>query len=592
MTYMIPPVFSEDVKSSGERQIFEMLKDDPETDTWTCLHSLGLSKHVTSVYGEIDFVLLVPGEGIFCLEVKSGSVSRKDGVWKYTDKYGHGAEDTRGPFRQVSDAMFSLKNYIKEEFGTKSRLFKLLYGWAVIFPHCEFNKSGPDYENWQVYNKKDRERPISSFMRNLFKKTHEKMKDQRWYSPQQSRPTKKDISELLGFLRGDFEFCVKKGSAIKDLQDEILRLTEEQVRCLDNLRFNKRCFFTGAAGTGKTVLAVEFAKRQALSGSRVLFLCFNRLLSQKLNNELAGFRGRILVDTFHHYIDDQVSRSSFADEFKSENDKVFVHKSADSNVLFREVYPYFAELVIGEGREEPFDCLVLDEVQDLMLPSYLDVLDGFLKGGLNGGRWAFFGDLHSQRIFSDLTTEALTEEMDSRAPHHVKYSLMVNCRNTRNIGRDTCRLAGFDEPPYLPSTVTGPPVEYQYYSDPNEQPQILRKVIGELGSDGIQPSGITILSRYTLKKSCVGSIEKKLRFKIQDITLKDMPTPTSGSVNFSSIYAFKGLESPAIIITDVTDLESDKSRDLLYVAMSRAQLRLFMVLPETLRHQVNSLVRC
>ncbi|MDD3474104.1 MAG: NERD domain-containing protein, partial [Syntrophaceae bacterium] len=289
MTYMIPPVFSEDVRSSGERQVFEMLKDDPETDTWTCLHSIGLSRHVTSVYGEIDFVLLVPGEGVFCLEVKSGAVSRKAGVWKYTDKYGHVAEDTRGPFRQVSDAMFSLKNYIRDEFGQKSRLLNLLYGWAVIFPHSEFNKSGPDYEKWQVYNKTDRDRPISLFMKNLFKQTHEKMKDQRWYSHQQSRPTKNDISGLVGFLRGDFEFCVKKGSAIKNLEDEILRFTSEQVRCLDSLHNNPRCFFTGAAGTGKTVLAQEFAKRKANQNSRTLFLCYNRLLAQKLAYDLAGY---------------------------------------------------------------------------------------------------------------------------------------------------------------------------------------------------------------------------------------------------------------------------------------------------------------
>lgn len=376
-----------------------------------------------------------------------------------------------------------------------------------------------------------------------------------------------------------------------DEEDEIFHLTTEQVQCLDNLRLNKRCLFTGAAGTGKTVMAVEFAKRQALQRRRTLFLCYNRLLSQKLAADLDEFSGFVKVDTFHHYIDDLVSRSSSRYEFRSENDKVFVDGTAKSDVLFMELYPYYAELALGEGCEEPYGTLVMDEVQDLIFPAYLDVIDGLLKGGLAGGRWAFFGDLFSQRIFSYMTGGQLLEEMDRRAPVHVTYSLNVNCRNTRNIGRDTCRLAGFDEPTYMDSRVSGPPVEYKYYSEPNERHEMLRKIIGELGSDGIQRSGITILSRNTLKKSHLGDSVKKIRFKICDISAKDAVFPDKDSVKFCTIAGFKGLESPAIIVSVIHELDSDRSRDLLYIAMSRAQLKLAMILPENLRHKVNNMLR-
>ena len=593
MTYMIPPVFSEAVSSSGERQVFEILKDDPDTDAWTCLHSLGISKHVETVYGEIDFVLIIPGEGVFCLEVKSGSVSRRDGIWQYRNKYGEAFSDPVGPFRQVSTGMFSLMNSIKEKFGKKHRLSNLLYGWAVIFPQCEFNKTGPDYEPWQVYSLDDRRRPISQFIKTLSQQTHEKMKDQRWYDPDRSRPSKKDISALVDFLRGDFEFCVKKGSAAKGLQDEILQLTSEQTRCLESLRGNRRCFFTGAAGTGKTVLAVELANREALNGNHVLFLCFNRLLAQKLNVELSEFTDRIKADNFHHYVDELVLRSSFKEEFTAEKDKKLGEGKPpkEATQLFNETFPFYAELALAEGREHPFDVLVVDEAQDLIIPKYLDVMDGLVRGGLSSGRWAFFGDLYHQKIFSGLTPDQMNEEIEKRSPYHVKFSLMMNCRNTRNIGKDTCKLAGFEQPPYLNSMVTGPPVDYRYYSAPSEHAQILKHIIGDLSTEGIRRDGITILSRHRLKNSILGAPETKPGFKLCDLAAKDRdPMQDKDKINFCTISSFKGLESPAVIITDIRDLDADQAKDLLYVAMSRAQQRLFMILPETVRHKVNRLL--
>ena len=48
---------------------------------------------------------------------------------------------------------------------------------------------------------------------------------------------------------------------------------------LDNLAAHGRAAIAGSAGTGKTVLAMEKARRMALTGQRVLLLCFNRSAS-------------------------------------------------------------------------------------------------------------------------------------------------------------------------------------------------------------------------------------------------------------------------------------------------------------------------
>ncbi|MGC8602919.1 MAG: hypothetical protein ACP5VS_04435 [Desulfomonilaceae bacterium] len=51
------------------------------------------------------------------------------------------------------------------------------------------------------------------------------------------------------------------------------------------------------------------------------------------------------------------------------------------------------------------------------------------------------------------------------------------------------------------------------------------------------------------------------------------------------------LESPVVIIIRMTEIDSDDSKDLLYVAMSRALIRLFAILPAFLEKKVSPLLK-
>lgn len=64
---------------------------------------------------------------------------------------------------------------------------------------------------------------------------------------------------------------------------EFVRLTREQSSLLDYLEEQRVAAIQGAAGTGKTMLAIEKAKRLAQSG-KVLFLCYNQFLRVYLQN--------------------------------------------------------------------------------------------------------------------------------------------------------------------------------------------------------------------------------------------------------------------------------------------------------------------
>ena len=57
----------------------------------------------------------------------------------------------------------------------------------------------------------------------------------------------------------------------------------------------------------------------------------------------------------------------------------------------------------------------------------------------------------------------------------------------------------------------------------------------------------------------------------------------SNKTHYCSIYRFKGLESPAVVLTDIADLDSPAACSLLYVGCTRALDRLVILAHESLK---------
>jgi hypothetical protein len=584
MARMIPPHYSDQVKSSAEKQIFELLANDPNTSDWVCLHSLGLAKHTKQLYGEIDFVVMVPGEGIFCLEVKGGRVVREEGLWVSVDRYDETHTSPISPFRQAWDGMHSLLNAVQDEFGKGSRLSRLAFGCGVMFPHTTFRIRDPEYHSWQVYDSNSG-RDVHRFIRQISKKFHERYEEKTWYDRQASRPTRDDIDKLLGFLRGNFDRIEKPSELLESDEAELLSLTKEQYRLLDTYQDNERCLFQGGAGTGKTLLAVEAARRSGRDGKRVLLVCFNKFLARSIAYEVnrTAPEATIVVDNFHNYLEELISKSSLAESFDQEK------KTGERDKLFQQTYPEYALSAIKEGVVEHFDHLVMDEGQDLICPEYLLVLDALLAKGLSGGCWTIFSDFHKQAIFSDRTAEQMEEDLNGIAPIYARGRLMTNCRNTKHIGEDTALISGFDEPPFLPSNIKGVPVKYLYFEDEQSQRKILRNILRDLTSpfDGVPPEKIVILSPYTRKNSCLANPLQGTQIEIESLEESSVADrhQKEDVIYFSTIHAFKGLESSIIIIVDVKALAEERIRQLLYVGMSRARHRLYVLISESARDE-------
>src|SRR6266567_1039339 len=133
MALMIPPTLHANTSSQGELEIFLKLQDDPGTREWIVLHSLDVANHSKQISGEIDFVVIVPTKGVLCIEVKAcQSLRRSGGQWYYgTDPH----PDSRGPFKQASEAMHSLRHKLVIRFPSLSGV---LFWSAVIFPYISF----------------------------------------------------------------------------------------------------------------------------------------------------------------------------------------------------------------------------------------------------------------------------------------------------------------------------------------------------------------------------------------------------------------------------------------------------------------------
>ncbi len=576
MARMIPPYVSDEVKSRGERQIFDLFKNDPDTRDWVVLHSLGLSQHSKRLYGEIDFLVLAPGLGIFCLEVKSGEVKRVQGVWQFTNRFGRTNTKPYGPFDQAREGMFTLMGAIKKKFGSNSDLSRLIYGYGVMFPHITFTAEGVDQEQWQIYDRRSRRFSISDYIKQLAQGTQKKVKDQGWFDPNKSLPGARDVEQLLSFLRGDFEKLVTPQQQLGDTEQQLQAYTEEQYHCLDQLRDNPRCLFRGAAGTGKTMIALESTRRHVFEKQRTLFVCYNVLLGNWLAAQFSPTEKGLTVSSFHRFLT----------KLSSER---YEGAITNSDEYFKYDLPLMALDAIDRGEIEPFDHLIIDEGQDLLRPEYLDVFDALLKGGLAGGNWEIYCDFERQAIYADLSADEMYDLLEQRASF-ARFRLTTNCRNTRPIGEETSLLSGFKVLPFLPSKIEGLPVEYFFYKDEREKIHKLKKALRQLRHQSITSANVTILSPLRFENTGIDKI-KPADFQIVDLTQYRTSFRPPESITFSTIHSFKGLENSYIILTDIDRLGDDEFKAYLYIGMSRARVSLYLLLNEHVRQEYNALLK-
>lgn len=567
MAKLSPPYIDKDCKSTGEKMIFEMLKKDSFTEDWIVLHSLNLSQHTKRLYGEIDFLLLIPNAGVFVMEVKGGDVRCKNGVWEFIDRHGN-VNRNKSPFNQARDAMFSLQTEIKKEFGAKHRFNKIQFGFLVAFPQVIFDKHSVEYEQWQIFDKTNYNSNHETFFKTLIQQFTEKHKTQLWFSPTESLPSRQDLEELCHFLRGDFMRVRSAKERLVEFDSQVKTYTEEQFGVLESIELNERSLIQGSAGTGKTMIAIESAIRAAAEGKKVFLTCYNRIIGEWMQKQLEGW-SNIIVSSLHSYLFELTK--GFDYDKTQENKQEFYSKYLPN--LMKEFFKI--------GVKGKFDKLIIDEGQDLIREEYLGLFDSMLTNGLANGNWEIYGDFERQAIFAQLSKSEMLDLLKTFG-HHSKHLLRINCRNTKEIGEETSLISGFEKPPFLLEYLEGLPVAYHFYRDEAHQKQILNEQLKKVADEGLPLNEVVILSPKKFENSCVKSLPG---YSVKEIKTANEVSATQKYFGFATVQSYKGMEGNYILITDIEDLSSEVAKSLLYVGMSRARYGLILLISEAIQRQ-------
>jgi len=94
-------------------------------------------------------------------------------------------------------------------------------------------------------------------------------------------------SLLQNILCPSFNILLSKTLEIDYKKEKFNALIKEQSNLLNYLEDQRSAVINGAAGTGKTMIAVEKARRHSIKGEKVLFLCFNVKLREYLESTYA-----------------------------------------------------------------------------------------------------------------------------------------------------------------------------------------------------------------------------------------------------------------------------------------------------------------
>jgi ATP:corrinoid adenosyltransferase len=560
---MIPPTSPASCPSPGEHEIFTKLKQEEPTRDWIVLHSLDIAQHLRQVAGEADFVIIVPTLGVLCLEVKAcHSLQRRDGLWFY----GHDPKgDPRGPFKQAAEAMHSLRQQVIQSDTSLSRV---PFWSAVAFPYIEFNAASGEWHPWQVIDSaRFKRQQMAPLVIGTLRSARAHLSSQpsaKWFRDGERLPDIQQSAAIARILRSNFEFTEKSYDRRSRKQTELIRYTSEQFAALDTMEDNPRVLFTGPAGTGKTVLALETARRSASAGKSVLLVCFNRLLGRWLSEQPLARSSQVTSGTLHQYM------AGIAG--------IKVPEGVDDSFWKTELPDAaMSKLLDGHGDAGRFDLVIADEVQDLLHPPYLDLLDLVLKGGLDGGSWRMFGDFERQMLYGQDRVQ-VEELLRKECGTFARGSLRVNCRNTPRVAT-LSHLLGRLTPNY--SRILRPDDQIEptisYYATPSQQRKELGKTLERLFKESYSGDDITVLSPKAGSRCAASGVTEKPWCD----QLASFEEAATGQIRYTTIQSFKGLDSPAIVVTDIEHVDGDMFSSLFYVATTRALERLFIIVHET-----------
>lgn len=493
------------IKSNAEKYVAQLLSDVSLGEPATCFYSVHLPRHEYKRMSEIDFLIAVEGL-LLIVEVKGGRLARHDGIWTFTDRFGDVHEKREGPFDQARTARFALEASMKERLpGIQTD-----YGWLVVTPDQtlapDLEWDADEYIGQQDMTVTRMESGLRSSIRHWRAKCRHR-----------SHSSRHDID---GLLRPDFDRVLKPSLLRGSLEKEYVRLALEQYDALRGSEVNPRIVVTGGAGSGKTLLAVETAKRASEDGSNVLLTC----------------RSSAVIDVMRASLDG----------------------SAVNCVPYDET--------VGLS---PVDILVVDEGQDLTNVADFLQLDALVVGGVEHGQWRIFSDPNNQlNVDGEYDPTVATEFRRHAAGYHLPY----NCRNTKPVVTQTQLITGADLG--VARVGEGPNVEFRQYTTEADAANLIDAHLKNLRKDEVALADIAIITmRDSIEQSAAMLTKAHRRGQISG---GEAVRARAEMAALMTARQMKGLEAAHVLVIDVDDLSAPGQLARLYVGMTRPRIGLWV----------------
>lgn len=505
---LIPPTEYIDAQSHAERKVAELLTAI-RSDDGVAYHSVHLPRHRKQVMGEADFVVLWKG-AILVLEVKGGRIGRTEsGLWYSMDRHGIQHSLRRSPWVQAKDAAFALLDILTKQTDGNGWPF----AYAVVTPDQNLPPDAEWVPQQQIGLKRMTPTELEHSLDALARLARTPPDDPAYLRRQNLRPMA-NLETVYTYLRREVDAMRTVPDTEMVIDQNIVTMTNEQVDAMRAFERNRRVVVLGGAGTGKTVVAIEAARRAAADGSSVAFACGSPGVL-KLASELLS----------------------------------------DSPVQL---------LPFDSIPDEPiFDVVVVDEAQDLLNLEDMSKLSESLRGGLQDGRWWIFLDPNNQTHLSGVFDETVYHEIQAGA---IIVDLTKNVRNARTIVTTVQSHLGADLG--SPRIGEGPDASIVKARTNEEARRLLNGRIGALRDQGVSRKQITIIIAAADPSTSILVVEE------QAPSIYTLGNHTYEVVTAATI---KGLEREHVIVIDVADLDTNRGRSGSYVAMTRPRYSLYVI---------------
>lgn len=524
-------------ESDAEEKIYKLLARCRFDEPVMAFHSLHLPEHEKKQMAEADFVI-VSTYGVLVLEVKGGRLSCVDGVWYTTDRKGKTDRLKESPIEQAKTARFALEKMLERRLGFWRG--KITFGFGVMFPDVNVGEIGVEYSKPMLFDALNLDRgDLARWIHRLYRFWRGRMPSTENLSPD-------EVQEICRALRSSFDKEISLLAEVDSAYQQMVSLTDQQYLVVDAVMSNPRVVVEGAAGTGKTLVAIRAAKGLASQDkkNKVLFVCRSPVLASFIRYRLRDTNINVLsFDALRHRV--------------------------------------------MRGEHFIFDALVVDEGQDMLDLNCLDVLEELFPAGLPEGKWCFFMDPNNQSsLYSDQDEDVLAYIRQNA----FSMRLRRNCRNTFQIAKHTLFYTGCDIGECGIAGDSLPVLEKgnDYTSEEHLVALVNEQLAEWVDHHDVRLGDITLLSPFDFENSSARLLDKRWRRKITVINENFGERWQSTSLTFSTIRDFKGLENRYVMLLDLASLPSgDGALRELYVAMTRANAVLWMSVPEENRGWFN-----